>query len=645
VQLNGHYRIADVTKDTARILSRLDLEGLSFATQTLPCLSTGLLNLVEGHETSFPQFKLQRGTKHPTLFGRLFHLVLESTDERVKGKAFDLLYSLTVAFKKLKGDYPINVLRKQYADFLQTDKDLDALDFLEETTSSMLELARSYVYKLFRGFDLASVKALPQPGPGATNSRREKVERYRPHTLYKQINDVLPCEEWWFNHPWEVCLRSREWINLVNNMQGSPTARFKFVPKVANKPRGICIEENEMQVMQQAFRKYFYNQLKGLYPYIAIDDQSVNALLALESSLTRENATIDMSEGSDRISRALVSYLFQDIPELHDILMALSTKFVVTPDEISEYFPALTSTNKYAPMGSALCFPVMCIVHLVLCWSIIAHNTCGKKINISECVYVYGDDIVIPSVFTEDIYTWLPKFGMKLNKTKSFYRSHFRESCGIHAYNGVDVTPVYQKYAPSHNNAKAVASALAVESQLYNKGWHETANFLRLQIREHYHINDYVIAGTSEAGFARPYTDEGLRLFKQNRRRKWNKNYQCYTYKSQKIAKSIIKKKINDDYDAYMRWMWTYAKGSGPPGSDFGSWVIGDSYGDLSKSTRVVLESALMEATISKLVEDNLRYPTMRVPKKRKDVVCHKVTQRQTSYLQQQGAAENCCFC
>lgn len=644
-KLHGHYRIADVTKDKAVIQHRLKSEGLSFATKTLPTLITGLLNLLEGYDASFPQFKIKRGTKHPNLFNRLFHLVLESTDERVKVQAFDLLYSLSVAFKKLKGDYSDNVLGKQFADFLKTDEELDMLDFFEESTFPMLELARSYIASWFKDFTLETVRATPQPGPGAVNTPREKTERFRPHVLYKQIDRVFDHQEWWYAHPWDACERSREFTDLHNNAIDEPTARFKFVPKTAAKPRGICIEQNEMQVMQQAMRKYFYRFFsENLHPYIAIDDQSINASLALVSSLSQENATIDMSEGSDRVSRELVSWLFQDNQELHDCLMALSTRWVVPPVELSDVYKDPLRTKKYAPMGSALCFPIMCLVHLALCRAIIEHN--AYPVEYTNSVYVYGDDIVVPSSTTEDIYTWLPKFGMKLNKTKSFYRSHFRESCGIHAYYGVDVTPVYLKYSLHHNNANAVASALAIEEQLHTKGFTQSAMIHRILANRLYGITDTVVSGTSEAGFSRPFSEEGLRRFKLIRRRKWNKKLQCYMYVSEKIVKSIVKKKINDDYDAYLRWLWTHAASSGPPGSEFGSWVIGDSFGDLMKVRRMVPESALMEAKIQSIIDGALeRYPTSRPALKKVEVVVHKVVLRQSSYLQQLGAAENCCFC
>lgn len=647
--LIGHYSIADATLDCLTIENRFAAEGLGFATKTLPTLVEGLLNIYEGRQASFPQFRKKRGTEHPVFLHRLFHLAITSTDVGLKGRAFDIIYTLSVAFKKFKGDYPKDVLLKQFSDFVKTDKELDELDLFEETTYSILEGARAFIRNIVKDVTLDHVRGfLPRPGPGATNTPTKKTERYRPRVLYKQINDVLDYQEWWYPTLWDACLRSREFLQLHKNAVKEPVARFKFVPKTWNKPRGICIEENEMQVMQQAVRVMLYDLIdRLLYPNIALSEQSVNALLALLSSETQEDATIDMSEASDRISRELVSWLFQDNQEFHDVLMALSTRWVKPPSEVEDEFKELIRINKYAPMGSALCFPVMSLVHIALVRSIIEHG--AYKTNMQDLlnrVHVYGDDIVLPSETVEDVYAWLPKFGMKLNKTKSFYRSHFRESCGIHALHGKDVTPVYIKYSPYHNNAKAIASAYATEEQLHKKGFTTAAYFQRCTVRDAYPEKDFVPSGLSLAGFARPFDSEDLRRLKLQRRRKWNANLQCWTYKVTKINKLSRKSIISSDDDAYLRWLWVHAKNEGPPGVPFGERVIGDSLGDLTLSTRLVPESALMEKKVESVLEKaRLRYPTGRSTQRKDMIVVHKVVLRQCGRLQQQGAAERCVFC
>lgn len=650
--LAGHYSSADATRDIRRLKSRMLKEGLSFATKTLPCLVTGLLNLYEGHDASFPQFKLMRGMEYPRFLNGLFRLALESTDPELKGRAFDILYSFSTAFKKYKAPYSKNVLLKQFKDFVNTDQELADLNLFEESVFSILERARNHIATWLAEVNLGDVKRfLPRPGPGATNTPTEKTERYRPRVLYKQINDVLDYQEWWYPTLWDACLRSREFLLLHKNSRNEPVARFKFVPKTMDKPRGICIEENEMQVMQQAVRVYLYDLLKDHYPNIALSEQNVNAQLALRSSVDLEDATIDMSEASDRISRELVSWLFQDNAMFHDVLMALSTKWIKPPQELSTEYPDLLRANKFAPMGSALCFPIMTLVHYALVLAIIEHNTYSNK-NMQDLlsrVHVYGDDIVLPSETAEDVFYWLPKFGMKLNKTKSFVHSHFRESCGIHALHGQDVTPVYLKYIPYHNNGAAVAAAYATEKQLFTKGFYSTAEFQRRVISEQYKYNEIVPDGSAQAGFSRCFRsayNSRLTRYKISRRRKWNSNLQCWMYHTNTIGKQTENKIITDDLSAYLRWLWLHTKNEGPPGSPFGESVIGDSHGDLIIRQRRVPESALLEEQVNGIVERAvLRYPTGRISLRRDSIVHHKVVLRQCGGLQQQGASEGCVFC
>lgn len=650
VLLAGHYSYADYTLDLATLKRRVDREGLGFATKTLPTLGLGLIQLAANQEASFPQFKLNRSMKYPAFLGRLFHLALEESDTFIRQTAFDLLYSFTVAFKKLKGPYDKKVLFKQFKTFLDVDSELDNLDLFEESTFSILESARAIVFGIVRDFSLDQVtRILPRPGPGATNTPTEKTDRFRPSVLYKQIHNVLDYQEWWYPNPWDACCESRKYLALHAKSVDYPIARFKFVDKVVDKPRGICIEENEMQVMQQAFRCALSWLIQAaLYPLIAFDDQSINAGLAFKSSFNGEHATLDMSEASDRVYRGVVSWMFQDNQELHDALMALSTRYVEAPKELQDDFPGLHKTQKYAPMGSALCFPVMSLVHYALCAAIVEHNAgviAETRTKIKQ-IYVYGDDIICPVDCVQSIFDWLPVFGMKLNKTKSFYSGRFRESCGVHAYEGVDVTPVYVKYIPYHNTSDAKASVMQNERDLYKKGFEHTAELLRAEFRGQYGQVPLVPEGISLAGFSRHFDDEDLRRFKQNSSKKWSKRYQCYRYKVSRVKKQTVRKEIKSELGAYLRWLWVKAQNPGPVGQGFGPRGIGDSYGTLSFDRMAVLESALAPTRVNKLLDSAVEQsPIARPIKKREDVVHHKVVLRQSGGLQQQGAASFCCFC
>lgn len=476
---SSDYSRADSRRDICTLISRVNAEGVSFALVALPRLAEGLFQYLETGQSTYPGFRVLPGVGHPVFLRRLFHLAYTEGAKQVE--AIKCIYQFSVAFKKLKGPYPKTVLATQLRKFIEVDAELAQLDFSSELLQPIVDEARADIAELLSGLRLESQDAKPRPGPGSTNDPVPKHLRFRPHVLYRQIDDVIPYVDEFHVHPWD-CITTGWYNRLYREAVGEQRARFKFVHKTVGKPRGICIEQNETQFLQQKYKRLLYRYIEShpmtLYR-IKFTDQSINADLALLSSVTGQDATIDMSEASDRVSRKLVSALFRGL-DIHDHLMALSTKWIDFPKKyLEEGMPASMMTEKYAPMGSGLCFPVMTLVHWALCRAIIKLSM--QPDDYRERVYVYGDDIILPTECIEAIFTYLPRFGMKLNMNKSFYRSKFRESCGIHAYNGVDITPVYFKHLPSPN-PQAMLSSLQNEYDLRRKGFTHTANLLRTSL-------------------------------------------------------------------------------------------------------------------------------------------------------------------
>jgi hypothetical protein len=136
-------------------------------------------------------------------------------------------------------------------------------------------------------------------------------------------------------------------------------------------------------------------------------------------------------------------------------------------------------------MGSGVCFPIEGIVFWALIQGIIHTSTMLDSAELCKEVYVYGDDIIVPSCVAELVMNTLPKFGMKINKEKSFVNSYFRESCGCHAYKGIDITPTFFKKAiindSQPSDSTLLISLISKEQRLTSSGFHETARYLRSQ--------------------------------------------------------------------------------------------------------------------------------------------------------------------
>jgi hypothetical protein len=216
------------------------------------------------------------------------------------------------------------------------------------------------------------------------------------------------------------------------------TAKVVFVPKNALKLRTICMEPAMLQFQQHAAMRSVVRYIHH-HPYLSrridLRHPEINADMARIGSFDGSYATIDLSSASDSVSLALVRSAFDGTP-LYDLLMCLRS----TKTQYAEKWRI--TTKKYAPMGSALCFPVECLIFCsIVEWAIQKAGGAPERSN--YCVY--GDDIVVETEYAAAVITALELFGFSVNKSKSYYQIrvlNYRESCGGEYILGEDVTPV-----------------------------------------------------------------------------------------------------------------------------------------------------------------------------------------------------------
>lgn len=214
------------------------------------------------------------------------------------------------------------------------------------------------------------------------------------------------------------------------------TNRVIFVPKSLTNWRVISMEPAALQWFQQGVwgsLKEFLKTHKVLSRHVRIEDQSQNRRLALLGSLKPyQYATVDLTAASDSVSWSLVKGMFRGTPILRYFLASRS-EWSLLPDGNKVHI------QKFAPMGSAICFPVESIVFCAICENI--RRKIGHK---REFYSVYGDDIIVPPSWAPSLLSDLADLGFKVNKTKSFISPliSFRESCGVEAFLGSDVTPI-----------------------------------------------------------------------------------------------------------------------------------------------------------------------------------------------------------
>jgi hypothetical protein len=455
-----------------------------------------------------------------------------------------------MAFKKLQGPADPTKLRDQLSNFVNVDIELSDVDISLEPVRDIARDAKRIIGTIVEGLnplDLdQSEDFRPRPGPGATNFPTLHAHRFRPVRWFTQLTDVFDFRQWFMPPFAPMSKWPRYWgansilgcSRLSRRSQRStveqhtpaavPSSRFKFVPKTFEKMRGICIEDNEMQWFQQALRSGSCSRLES-HPftkgYVNFKSQLINRDLALKGSLNQEWATIDMSDASDRVSLSLVRYLFGTNKPLLAAIEACSSREVELPKGTDKYFIRSMPLKKVAPMGSAICFPIMSLVHYALIRAILDRSSCARLYK--RNVYIYGDDIIVHPSCAKAIYDYLPLFGMKINTDKSFSRGLFRESCGCHAYNGVDVTPIrFKTVLHTKSSPEELVTSLRLEEAFHYKGYNNVAGILRGMIQEvarKYGIYNTPIVNTKSPvfGFYRNDGDALLSEFVKHATRRW----------------------------------------------------------------------------------------------------------------------------
>jgi hypothetical protein len=91
----------------------------------------------------------------------------------------------------------------------------------------------------------------------------------------------------------------------------------------------------------------------------------------------------------------------------------------------------------FSSMGNGFTFELESLLFWAITRSVCKHSGIKGRVN------VYGDDIIAPAVVVPRLKRVFDWFGFRLNQKKTFYRGPFRESCGKHYYNSMDVSPFY----------------------------------------------------------------------------------------------------------------------------------------------------------------------------------------------------------
>jgi len=469
---------------TEKVAERVAREGMGFLTKTLPRLGKAIdLALLGEVPLNAEGFDLSPSSKLPKFLGELFQCIFSHDGLVLPAPSVLSIKSLRQVcylFYKYNLPYETDEEQRVLSEFERTDDELRTYNrtvacngesrcgdcsvtsespwspILVErpgrapyTTCSVIEKAKALLAELFCNFNPGDI--IPRHGPGSVSTKEIGPGKFRWTKVSPRIIDRYPLNDYFvasLGH-YVDCMQE---INSLH--EGEDSAKVVLVPKDSRGPRLISEEPLVFQWIQQGMRRAIY-KLVETHPLtrenVYFTNQSPNQFAALMGSCKRviytptdttkkfvvyelkhgKYSTLDLKEASDRVSVGLVRALFPE--HVFSALMACRSLSTELPDG------RIIPLNKFAPMGSALCFPILALT----IWAVLTAGIPDAEARNS--LLVYGDDVIVQTAQAANAIKLLESVGLKVNMNKSCTTGFFRESCGVDAYFGKNVTPVKLK--------------------------------------------------------------------------------------------------------------------------------------------------------------------------------------------------------
>nr|UJQ85645.1 MAG: hypothetical protein 3 [Leviviridae sp.] len=321
-------------------------------------------------------------------------------------------------------------------------------------------------------------------------------------------------------------------------------SRLIAVPKTAKGPRLIAAEPTAHQWCQQFIKRFLEERLLGLFGenFISFRNQGLSQVLVSKASLDKSLATVDLSSASDRLTCWVVERAFRRNKPLLRALHATRTRWVC--DAVDKTVPPnYFIPKKFASQGTAVTFPIQSIIFLIIALTacgfeadgpedFVCNNSFAKAIGrFRNKVRVFGDDIIIPVHGYDSLVMLLHTLGLKVNLTKSFVKGHFRESCGMDCFKGVNITPIKTTKLEA-TGPQSRQSLIDYSNNLFQAGLWNAAKAVESMIPR-WVLSNLPVIGMGCGGV-------GLRSYSGIRhdhlRKRYSERYQRYEYRTYAIT-------------------------------------------------------------------------------------------------------------
>nr|UJQ85554.1 MAG: putative replicase protein [Leviviridae sp.] len=384
----------------------------------------------------------------------------------------------------------------------------------------------------------------PRHGPGAVaDLRLGRDSKYLFPTWSAKLESVFPCSEFGFPN-------YRAWVDWLTSQD---TTRFReeevasrliAVPKTQKGPRLIASEPTANQWCQQAIEEFLQSgvertPLRGMINFF---DQTPNQRRALRASQDGGHCTIDLSSASDRVSCWLVERIFRRNESLLEAFAAVRTLYI--SNDIDRMSPKIHRIRKFTTMGSALTFPVQSYIYAIIAIGTMLYEQRAKATiaAIRDCAkeaQVFGDDIILPNAYAGAMIRNLEDLGFKVNTTKTFYTGKFRESCGVDAFGGTNVTPAYILSRPDRSSPESMLSVIASHNNFAKRGYWRVCAYLEMTVRKEWPFlavpYEPVGSPVTPSLWTNGYSD------RSHLRSRWNRQLHRREYLTHRLITKVVK--------------------------------------------------------------------------------------------------------
>jgi hypothetical protein len=480
-------------RDLRTIRSRVKEEGFSFLTITLPQFCADFELALSCEFISPSLFKRFRKVGvGPSFLRGFLGKIFDFETGRIKNDPqcdtptiIEGVRQICLAFKKVEHRCTPKRLRRAIESFISIEQELKEFKPSVEDTDRFRSVSFVLWNRIFPSFKLDDV--VPKHGPGATSEGVSGNRKYNWRIWHDRLEPYFPFLGSGYSLSAHESL-GFELVSFVPEELELPV-RVVQVPKTLKAPRTIAVEPACMQYTQQGIRNFLYRKIESSLVTsnrVNFTRQDINQRLAMRASKSTRWVTIDLSDASDRVPLSLVKDMLSWIPDLLEPILACRSTHAYLPEG-----SLIGPLFKFASMGSALCFPIEAMYFHTLCVDALLRD---RKLPVtfrnvhwaSRRVFVYGDDIIVPKRFASCVLDNLQRYNCKVNASKTFVTGRFRESCGVDAYDGQDVTPVYirRDLPKNRKHVKELLSCCSSANLFYRKGYWRTAELLHKKCEE-----------------------------------------------------------------------------------------------------------------------------------------------------------------